>query len=56
MSYAEQDLSGLEASAPFPIGEGLQGEEEDEDLDPPPTPAAPPPARRRLARPPRDAK
>jgi HemY protein len=55
MSYAEQDFTGLEAPAPFPIGEGLQGEEDDEpDLVPPP--AAPPPARRRLARPPRDAK
>jgi HemY protein len=55
MSYAEQDLSGFDASVPFPIGEGLQGEEDDE-----PDPAAPPPvlppARRRLARPPRDAK
>lgn len=55
ISYAEQDVSGLEATAPFPIGEGLQGEEED-DPDPAPPPASPPPARRRLARPPRDAK
>lgn len=55
MSYAEQDLSGVDVSAPFPIGEGLQGEE-DEDPDPAPPPVAPPPARRRLARPPRDAK
>lgn len=56
MSYAEQDLSGFDASAPFPIGEGLQGEEDDEDPAAPPPPSAPPPARRRLARPPRDAK
>jgi len=56
ISYAEQDLSGFDAPAPFPIGEGLQGEEEDEGPDPAPPPAAPPPARRRLARPPRDAK
>ena len=55
MSYAEQRLSDLEAPAPFPIGEGLQGEEDD-DPDPAPPPATPPPARRRLARPPRDAK
>lgn len=55
MSYAEQGLSDLEAPAPFPIGEGLQGEE-DEDPDAAPPPVAPPPARRRLARPPRDAK
>ena len=55
LSYAEQDLSGFDASAPFPIGEGLQGEEDDEDPDPAPPPS-PPPARRRLARPPRDAK
>jgi HemY protein len=55
MSYAEQDLSGFDASVPFPIGEGLQGEEDDEP-DPAAPPTVPPPVRRRLARPPRDAK
>ncbi|MCA3719844.1 heme biosynthesis HemY N-terminal domain-containing protein [Phenylobacterium sp.] len=55
MSYAEQDFTALEAPAPFPIGEGLQGEEEEEPETAPP-PVAPPPARRRLARTPRDAK
>jgi hypothetical protein len=55
MSYAEQDLSGFEASVPFPIGEGLQGEEDDEP-DAAASPPVPPPVRRRLARPPRDAK
>jgi HemY protein len=55
MSYAEQDLSGFDASVPFPIGEGLQGEEDDEP-DPAASPPVPPPVRRRLARPPRDAK
>ena len=52
MSYAEQDFTGLEAPVPFPIGEGVQGEDEEE----PEPPAAPPPLRRRLARPPRNAK
>ncbi len=55
MSYAEQDLSGFDASVPFPIGEGLQGEEDDEP-DPAASPPVAAPVRRRLARPPRDAK